>query len=552
MLKVLRVRNFALMEDLTIVFEKGLTVITGETGAGKTMIVEAIASLCGEPMEDVVIRSSKSYAEITGIFKSSPKINDLLKKSGIEIDDEIIIRRKIERGKKQISYINDQIISLNRLKELTQELVDLVGQHENQSLFFPKNHLSLLDAYAGLKDLKKDYRNNFLEYRNLQNQLQNIVETMKEKDKHLDFLKFEINEIEKVNLQPDEEEGLTIEKNLLTSSEKRSSISNELLTILYESEENIYERLSRVKKLIDELATLDSAIIELSNKIEMLILTIDDCYRQMAAYRDKIEFSQERLDYVNSRLECITKMKKKYGKTVREINDYLINAKKELSLIETKDEEIQLIQKRIGEKERAVIEWANMLSLRRHTAAQSLRKQILRILHQLGMEKAEFDIKVSEKSLTEEGKDEVEFYISTNPGEELKQLRKVASGGEISRTTLGLKAVLSEADEIPTVIFDEVDVGIGGRIAEAIGELLAELSKRHQIICITHLPQISIFAHNHILVKKEIKGKETSTRVLKLDERMRKLEIARMLGGKEITEKTIEHAVEILQRGQKR
>ncbi|UCG91751.1 MAG: DNA repair protein RecN [candidate division WOR-3 bacterium] len=552
MLKLLRVQNFALMEDLTVDFDKGLTVVTGETGAGKSMIVEAIATLCGERMEDISIRSDKSFAEVAGVFDATPSLRARLRESGIEINSDLIIRRKIERGKRQSSYINDQIVSLNLLKELTKEIIDLVGQYENQSLFYAKNHLSLYDTYAGISDLKNDYAVNFHEYRRLQNKLEHLLESMRQKDEKLDYLKYQINEIEKAHLQEGEEENLLIEKDLLLSSEKRSSLSGEIVSTLYEAEESVIERVSKVKKIIEELSSLDRGVHGLNENINQVITTIDDIYRELSSYHDKIEFSQERLDAVLERLELIHKIKKKYGKTIEEISNYLENIKKELSHIETSDEEIRDIKARLVEVEKKVIEQAGMLSTHRHNTSASFQKKILELVSQLGMEKADFDITFREKDLDEDGKDEIEFYISTNPGEELKPLHKIASGGEISRITLCLKTLLSDVDKIPTVIFDEVDTGIGGRIAEAVGELLATVSQRHQIICITHLPQISVFADYHMLVQKEIKGKKTFTYVKKLDEESRKLEIARMLGGKEITKKTVEHAAEILKKIKKR
>lgn len=548
MLKLLRIRNFALMEDLTVDLDKGLTVITGETGAGKSMIVEAIASLCGERMDDISIRSGKDFAEITGIFETTPALVQRLEKSGTKIDDDLIIRRKIERGKRQNSYINDQIVSLGLLRDLTRDMVDLIGQHENQSLLYLKNHLLLLDAYADVGDLKNEYNNNFHEYRNLQNKLKSLLEAIKQRDEKVDYLKYQISEIEKANVQPGEEEQLNLEKDLLSSCEKRASLARDLIATLYETEGSVTESLFKIKKKLDDLSTLDPQMNETKERMEPLISTAEDIYREVSSYHNKIEFSQERLDYVLERLEVIIKIKKKYGKTIQEISGYLNAIKRELTTIETRDEEIQKTKTSIKNLENKVTKQAEILSIKRRKANVSLRKRILELLSWLGMEKAEFDIEITDKDLEEDGKDEVEFYISTNPGEELKPLRRIASGGEISRITLCLKTILSDVDKISTIIFDEVDTGIGGRIAEAVGELLAMVSKGHQVICITHLPQITVFADNHILVKKEIKGKQTYTDIVKLDDDMRKLEIARMLGGKEITKKTVEHAAEFLKK----
>jgi len=552
MLKLLKVKNFALLEDLTIEFESGLTVITGETGAGKSMIVEAVATLCGNRMEEVLIRSSKNFAEVTGIFSTTPVLKKKLEKAGIETDSEMIIRRKIERGRRQNAYINDQIVSLNLLREISRETIDLIGQYEHQSLFYPKNHLVLLDSFAGVDNLKKEYNTNYSEYRRLQGKLQELLEAVRQKDERVEYLRYQIDEIEKANIQPGEEDELLEEQNLLVSSEKRTILSTEIVNRLYEADGSIIENLAAVKKLFDDLCEYDPKLSQNSKELETVISSIDEIYRQISSYREQIEFSETRLDYVQGRLETITKIKKKYGKSLDEVYDYLLTVKKELSMIETRDEEISRLKNQITDIEKKLMKQADELSARRQRAAESLRKKILNILSQLGMKKADFEISINHKELGENGKDDIEFYISTNPGEELKPLRKVASGGETSRIILGLKTILSEVDKIPTIIFDEVDTGIGGGIAEAVGDLLAKISRRHQIICITHLPQISIFADSHILVEKEIKGKETFTKVTKLDKEKRKQEVARMLGGREITEKTIEHAAEFLERRRKR
>jgi len=540
------------MEDLTIDFDNGLTVVTGETGAGKSMIVEAIATLSGSRMEDVLIRSGKNFAEVTGIFGAKSSVLKRLKKSGIEVDSDLIIRRKIERNKRQHAYINDQIVSLNLLKEVAQEMIDLIGQYENQSLFYAKNHLLLLDSFAGLDDLKVEYNKNYGEYRHLQTKLENLLETMRQKDEKMDYLKYQIAEIEKANLQPDEEEKLASEKELLLSSEKRSLLSTQIITSLYEADGSVIENLTKIKKLFDDLCNYDHNLNKMNERLEASISSIDDVYREISSYQSQIEFSQQRLDDVLDKLDVINKIKKKYGKTLQEINNFLGSIKKELMLIETQDEELNNIKERIVEVEQKITSQAEELSIQRRKAAGTLRKRILELLLQLGMKKADFEIRLTNRDICENGKDDVEFYISTNPGEELKPLRKIASGGEVSRITLSLKTLLSSIDQIPTIIFDEVDTGISGRIAEAVGHLLAKVSKQHQIICITHLPQISVFADNHILVQKEIKDKETFTRIVKLDREMRKLEIARMLGGKEITEKTMEHAAEFLEKGQQK
>ncbi|MBE0432755.1 DNA repair protein RecN [candidate division WOR-3 bacterium] len=548
MLRLLRVKNFGLMEDIALDLEAGLTVITGETGAGKSMIVSAVAALCGARIDDDAIRSGKKTAEITGVFDAKPSLRERLDGSGIAVENEIIIRRNIERGKRQSSYVNDRMVSLSFLRDIAREMVDLIGQHENQSLFEKRNHLALLDAYAGLDSMRNEYQKLYDGYRQLQGKLKMLLEQIEARDERIDLLRFQIDEIEKAGLQPKEEDDLNVERNLLLTSEKRALLVNALLNELYEQDGSAVEKLSSIGKSLEELAVLDSQLATCSGQIGDVLSTVDEIYRLISSYQSRIEFSQERLDHVIGRLETISQMKKKYGKSIEEIGGYLKRMKDELLMIETRDEEIEKTRESITEVESVVSRQADDLSIRRRKAAVDLEKEIIGLLRQLGMEKAAFRIRFTKTEATALGKDEVEFYISTNPGEDLKPLVKVASGGEISRITLCLKTILSDVDKIPTVIFDEVDIGIGGRIAEAVGDLLAKVSKNHQIVCVTHLPQIPTFADNHILVKKEIADQTTNTRVTKLDEASRKMEIARMLGGREITVKTREHAAEMLQK----
>lgn len=553
MLKFLRVKNFALMDELTLNFERGLTIITGETGAGKSMIVEAIAALCGERIDDISIRSAKDYAEITGVFEATIETNELLRKYNIDYSEDLIIRRRIERAKKQFAYINDQLVSLARLKEITRGMIDLVGQYENQSLFDVTNHLKLLDRFAGVEILLGEYQKIFNETQHHQYELNKLEVMQKEKDQKLENLRYDTDEIEKANLKLDEEEQLITEKNLLLTGEKRASMVDQIIPCLYEAESSAYEKLASAKQFIEELCKLDPHpdVQNMNNMLETSISSIEEIYRQLIDYRERIDFSRERFEEVMERLDLLSRLKKKYGKDFKGIIEYLDNAKIEIERLEKTEIEIANVQARLQELSAQLQSLGNELSKIRKGKAKLMEKQIIKTLGKLGMEKAQFQIRFSDKPFDETGGDAIEFFISTNPGEELKPLKKVGSGGEISRMTLGLKTILSEADRIPTIIFDEVDTGIGGRIAEAVGELLSAVSKKHQVICITHLPQISIFADNHIVVKKEVKRDTTFVNVMKLDEEMRRMEIARMLGGKEITRKTLEHAEEILQKRRK-
>ncbi len=552
MLKRLQVSNFALMADLEITFEKGLTIITGETGAGKSMIVEAIGTLCGDRMEDIILRATKDYAEVTGVFDVDPAIKQTLDQAGIEVNDDLIIRRRLEKGKRQTAYINDRVTSLNLLRQVSRNLVELIGQHENQSLFFPPNHLALLDAFCGNHERLKFYAGEYARYCRLESTYQRLIENARKKNEKIDLLKYQIDEIAKAGLQKGEDERLEQEKDLLLNSEKRASLAAQILVEMYDSENSALERMTRAHRLINELTALDVSLAKAAEQIQDVTALIDENQRDLTRYRDNIDFSPERLDAVMERIDLIYRLKKKYGPGISDIQKNVEAMKDELSAIEAQDEEIAAIKSEIDAVSSRVEKQAGELSMHRKEAVPRFDRKVVRILNQLGMERAAFNTRIETSALSESGIDNVEFYISTNPGEPLKPLRQIASGGEISRITLALKTMLSGIDRIPTIIFDEIDMGIGGRVAEAVGDLLDQVSENHQIICVTHLPQISAYARNHILVTKEIRDKETFTRINKLDEKARQLELARMLGGRKITPTTLTHAEEIMKRKTKK
>ena len=323
MLRLLSAKNFALMADVTVEFDNGLTVVTGETGAGKSMIVEALSALCGSRLEDVSIRSGKDIAEVTGIFDVPVVLRNQLTDAGISLDDEMIIRRKIERGKRQTTYINDQLVSLNLLKELTRDMVDLIGQHENQSLFQPRNHLLLLDAYAQIEPQKKDYAADYQEYLNQQKRLQKLLDDIKTRTEQTDLLKFQIDEITKAQLHKDEEEDLQEEKNLLASSEKRALLSAEIMNDLSDDDNAASERLAKLEHNMEDLCALDRNLMNMQERLDAAVTIIDELYREISSYHNKIEFSQQRLEDVLERLDIIKKLKKKYGNTIDDVHAYL-------------------------------------------------------------------------------------------------------------------------------------------------------------------------------------------------------------------------------------
>lgn len=548
MLRLLRIKDFGLLHDLTLELGPGLTVITGETGAGKSMIIDAVAALCGERVDDTALRAGAGAAEITGVFDLPEPARD----GELAGSEQVIIRRRFESGKRPVNYANDQIISQTRLRDIGQVLLELVGQHENQSLFQPRSHLAMIDAYGRLVPLREAYRAHFLSLKDQEQRLAAVTRDLEQRKTRRDLLAHELAEIEACAPGAAEEQELLAERSVLVNAQRLAELTADLDQHLYQTDTSSYNELAHARKILEELTAIDERLSPLRARFEGLVSEIDELHRTIATYRDRIESSPERLELVLDRIDALNRLKKKHGGTIERVLAFREEASRELAALDTDEHARAELETAVAEqRQRAECGAAELGRQRRRCAAQ-LERQLVETVARLGMEKAAFEARFTERDLTEDGRDDVEFYMSTNPGEPLKPLRKIASGGEISRITLALKTILTVSEPVATIIFDEVDTGIGGRIAEAVGELLAWLSHRHQVLCVTHLPQISVFARQHILVHKAIRGKKTTVFAQPLDDTARRQEIARMLAGKEITRTTIEHAEEILAKGKAR
>ncbi len=542
----LTVKNFILVESIELQFAEGLNIITGETGAGKSLLVGAINLLTGGKVDwDIVSGTEKS--EIIGVFEITTRAREILEDMGIESDEEIIIRRVLNPNqRKSRSYVNMIPVTQQFLRALTSALVDIHGQHVHQSLFDVSTHLQYLDKFAGNEELRERLKKAYNELMELKRRYQAELKEVEETEKVRDFLEFQLKELEDAELKIGEEEELEERIKVLSNLETLRSGISEAMKFLYEDDDSAYSKLTHATGILQDLSRIDQEFNKDVESLEEILIGVEDIWRRLLDYFKKLESEPEELDRLMARLSKINRLKEKYKTDIKGLLKILDETKEKLSKVEIRDELLRKLKSELNEKEKEVKKIALELSKSRKDAAGKFEKLVMEELAALGMPRAVFVVDFKEKEIDETGMDEVEFLITTNPGESPRPIRKIASGGELSRVMLALKTVLSDIDDIPTLIFDEIDVGIGGRIAEVVGKKLKAISERRQVIAITHLPQIAVYGDKHFVVEKESIGDKTVTHVreVKGDERVR--EIARMLAGEKITESSINHALELL------
>ena len=542
----LSIRNFILVKSVHLQFDKSLNIITGETGAGKSLLVGAINLLIGYKVDWELV-SGENKAEIIGIFESTPQASAVLEDAGIEADDEIIIRRTLDPSKrKSRAFVNSVPVTQQFLRSLAGYLIDIHGQHEHQSLFNTINHLLYLDNFAHINELKEEFQEKFRELLDIQRQLRSEQEEVENIEKVREFLEFQLKEIEELSPEIGEDEKLQEQIKVLSNLETLRSGILESLNLLYDEDESIYSKLVRVRNALGELIRIDDRLREDSELVDDLIIKIEELWRNLLDYSKNLDSDPGELDRLMERLSKINRLKEKYKMDIKGLLELAEETRSKLSKLEVRDELLEKLWSRVKEKEREVEQLAEKLSQMRKSAAREFEKLVMDQLQDLGMGGARFIVHFEDKELDSTGKDYVEFLISTNPGEEPKPLRKIASGGELSRIMLALKTVLSDVDDIPTLIFDEIDVGIGGRIAEAVGKKLSQISTKRQIIAITHLPQIAVYGDRHFIVEKLGGEESVETHVRALNQEERVGEIARMLAGEKITDSSLLHASELL------
>lgn len=553
MILELSIQNFAIIPKLHLHFQEGMTALTGETGAGKSIIIDAMSLLAGARGSSEFIRQGADKSVIEGIFELpvQAEFTSLAKELGLDLDEGVlIIQRDLVRSGKSFCRVNGRTMTLANLKRIGSYLVDIQGQNDHQQLLQADKHLSFVDA-LGSDDFKEklaDYQEQFTTYQQLSKQVQQIRNNEQLYVQRLDMLKFQKEEIEQAALLPGEEDQLLEERDKLLNFQKIMDAFAKSRAILSLEEPNLMDSLSLVGGQLQEIAHLDADYEELNEQLQSAYYLLQDVSAGIAKQIDGLELDEARLDEIEQRLSVIKKLKRKYGQDIEQILNYLAEITDELGNATQTEDQLERLEAKCKALEQSLWQQAEQISHQRHQMAHHLSKEIMQELKELYLENTQFEVRFfkDKHQLHHQGMDQVEFYLTTNPGEPLKPLVKVASGGELSRILLALKAIFSKAQQMTSIIFDEVDTGVSGRVAQAIAEKILKISQQSQVLCITHLPQVAAAATNQYFIKKTVQDGRTTTLVQPLNEQERVHEVARMLSGAEITPLTIEHAKELI------
>ncbi len=555
MLKELHIKNVAVIDEIRIEFESGFNVLTGETGAGKSILIDSINMALGGRCSRDIIRFGCDFALVDLCFETnSPRITELLLDLGVDIEDGIItISRKLSSDGKSVFRLNGGIVPSATVREISALLIDIHGQNDNQSLLSQKNHLRLLDEYGDLGEDVKKYAAEYGKMKQLLSEIDALSLDEDEKARRFDMLKFQAEEIKMSNLQLNEDEQLIEERDRLCNIESIISGASTAYEALYGNDSGAaFDLLKTAERALSDVCRFDSKLSDACSRLSGVIAEVDDISGEINSCLLKTDFSTAELDRIEERLDLINSLKRKYGNTIEEIIEFGKNAALEAEKIEKSDEQLEALKKDLSVQSAKVAAAAEVLSKTRQAAALDLEQKISAELSSLDMPKVRFSIAISESAsndevhYTETGKDIAEFLISTNPGEALKPMAKIASGGELSRIMLAVKSVLSASDDADTMIFDEIDTGVSGRAAQKIAEKISRLANGKQIFSITHLAQIAGMADHHYLIEKDIDGEHARTSVRLLDTTARIDELSRIIGGVEVTETTRKSAEEML------
>lgn len=563
MLKEIRIQNFAIIENLVVNFESGLNVLTGETGAGKSIIIDALNLLLGGRADTDSIRTGETNALVEGFFQISNKETlSLVQEIGVEPEDgELHIKRQVSNSGKNRCFLNDSQITVSTLAKIGDRLVDLHGQHDHQTLLHPEIHVDLLDLFGKSKQGRDAYSKEFLEYQKLVKNLQSLNTNEQERLQREEFLDFQISEIDAANLSEEEEKIIKTEKNKLRHSEKIQKTLQHTQTLLSNQSGSILENLRQILKELEPLIEVDTDLASPFDKSQSAFYELEDVDDILRSHVQSLDFNPERLEKIEDRLAEINGLKRKYGNSISEILSKREKFAAELGLLAVNEENTQKLTEEIHKKEMIVAKLAIELAEKREIGAKSLKQGVEKELKELHMSGVRFGVDFNyppdaegfveyhktKLKPTSVGLGTLEFLFSPNPGEELRPLAKIASGGELSRIMLALKSILNKQDTIPVMIFDEVDTGIGGRVAEKIGDKLKKVAENKQVFCITHLPQIAGKAATHYRVEKQIQGKRTRSGIRQLNFEERVEELARMSSGEKITKASLQHARELIQ-----
>ncbi len=568
MLFRLEIKNIALIDEVSIELGEGLNILTGETGAGKSIIIDSINMLLGERFSRELLRTGKDKALIEAVFQAdNERMKDVYEKYGIcpEKDGILVISREFNLSGRSVCRVNGRLVTVTALKEIGGYLIDVHGQYDNQSLLKSETHIELLDSFGGVKiqELKERYLKLYNKRKDIRNSLINLTGDEKDRERRIDLLKYQIDEIKKAKLLTDEEESLSKQREIYANAGKIMETLVSVYEILFadtrmrnSAYDNIVECLSK----LSDISGYDEKYESITKKLEDVSYHLEDIREEIRNERDNIEYNPYLLEQVEERLDLIYNLKKKYGDNITEILEYCKKSEKELDKIIKSEEYINDLQKQLSEIEENLLSLAKEISGERSRVAVILENSICSELEALEMKNARFKVNITMEytidSSTDirfkpDGLDRVEFLISPNVGEPLKPLSKIASGGEMARIMLAIKAILADVDKIPTLIFDEIDIGISGKGSQRVGEKLAFLSKSHQVICVTHQAQIACMAENHYLIEKISSKDTTETKVTKLSDEKALNEVARILGGDTVTDKTRNLAREMMDNAKK-
>jgi len=561
----------ALIKELNIEFKEGLNVLTGETGAGKSIVIEAIDLILGGYAASDLIRDGEDSLLVEGLFLLTPQEKELINNlnSDIEIVDEegvLLIRREVNKKGRNKCWINQRLINLSILQEIGKFLVDLHGQHNHQSLLDPSKHIDLMDNLGGDKIIKykKKLFDNYRRWREKNKKLFQLLKEKEENIKKIDFLKFQLEEIDKTSLVKGEDKALEGEEIVLKNAEKITETMEKANFVLYEGgleQSSVRDSLNEVSADLGEIASLDRRIEKIRENLKEVGYQFEDIVNEIVKYKDEINLDSQKLKEIEGRLNLINSLKSKYGSTIEEILEYRQKIYQELEAIDCSEDKLEKLKEEVNSLEDTISTISHHLSINRIKVAGDLQKMVVRELEDLNMKKCQFKVSINsyqdDNGIEIDGKkykigpkgiDNIEFMISPNVGEKLRPLARIVSGGEVSRIMLALKSILSEVDQVPTLIFDEIDSGVGARLGEVIAQKLKALSIKRQVICVTHLPQIACRAGRHFYIEKYVLNNQTGIKLKEMKEKERIKEIARMLDGNQMSEITIQHAQKMLDR----
>ena len=554
MLTQLTIRNYAIVEALELDLRQGMTVVSGETGAGKSIMLDALGLTLGDRADSDAVRDGAERAEIIATFDltSIPDASQWLQSHDLDCEDECILKRVITREGRSRSYINGQPSPLSLMRELGSYLIDIHGQHEHQRLLKKDHHRTLLDDYAGQSKQAAQVRQRYQQWHRLGRQLRELTEQSEEQSARVQLLSYQIEELDQLALEADELDALEQEQKTLAHAGEILAGGHQLLSLTSDGEgdgENCLSLLNHCQHLLSNLSQQTDALTPVADLLSSAQIQIEEAGTELRHYLDRVELNPERQQFVEERLSTLYEVARKHRIHPKELPAFHADLQRELNSLHRSDEELEQLSEQVEYARNRYQQQADKLSAARKRAAGRLSKAVDKQLHSLGMSAAHFEVALRPLEAEQQGLhglEEVEFLISANKGQQARPLNKVASGGELSRISLAIQVITAQTSTTPTLIFDEVDVGIGGAIAEVVGRLLRELGARTQILCVTHQPQVASQGHQHLFVSKQATRNQTQTRIAQLSDEQRVHEVARILGGIDITERSIEHAREML------